>query len=229
MTAITNPAIPLAPARPRLLRPPGVYRPQDDTWMLANALRDSGMPRGARVLDLCTGTGALAVTAARHGAASVIAADISRLALATVWANARLRGLPIRPLRGSAAAATRTGPFDVVLANPPYVPCPVPASGAARAWDAGPDGRVVLDEICALAASLVAPGGYLLMVHSAVAGPEKSLAQLREAGTTPAVVAARSLPFGPVMRARAGFLEAVGLIAAGQRHEELVVIRADRP
>ncbi|MFJ8915803.1 HemK2/MTQ2 family protein methyltransferase [Amycolatopsis sp. NPDC102389] len=230
MTAISQAAtIPLAPARPWLLRPPGVYRPQHDTWLLANTLSTSGMPRGARVLDLCTGTGALALTAAAHGAGSVTAVDISRRALAAVWVNSRLRRLPVRPLRGGLAEAARGGPFDVVLANPPYVPSPVPAAGAARAWDAGPDGRIVLDRICARASSVVAPGGYLMMVHSAVAGPDKSLEQLREAGMTPSVVATRSIPFGPVMRARAAFLEAAGLIVAGQRHEELVVIRADRP
>ncbi|WET82382.1 methyltransferase [Amycolatopsis sp. QT-25] len=229
MTAISSAAIPPVRTRPWLLRPPGVYRPQDDTWLLANALSASGMPTGASVLDLCTGTGALALTAAAHGAGSVTAVDISRRALAAVWVNSRLRRLPVRPLRGGLAEAANGGPFDVVLTNPPYVPSPVPAVGPARAWDAGPDGRIVLDQVCAQAPSLVAPGGYLLMVHSAVAGPDKSLEQLRAAGLTPAVVATRAIPFGPVMRQRAAFLEAAGLIVAEQRHEELVVIRADRP
>ncbi|OKA07506.1 methyltransferase [Amycolatopsis regifaucium] len=229
MTAITSSARPLAPARPWLLRPPGVYRPQDDTWFLATALRASGMAPGAKVLDLCTGTGALALTAAAGGAGAVTAVDISRRALAAVWANARLRRLPVRPVRGSLAEAARRGPYDVVLANPPYVPCPIPASGAARAWDAGPDGRVVLSPVCSEAPSLVAPGGYLLLVHSTVAGVDQSLDELRAAGMTAAVVASRFIPFGPVMRKRAEFLEAAGLITAGQRLEELVVIRADRP
>ncbi|KFZ78955.1 methyltransferase [Amycolatopsis sp. MJM2582] len=230
MTAISQAAtIPLAPARPWLLRPPGVYRPQHDTWLLASALSASGMPREAKVLDLCTGTGALALTAAAHGARSVTAVDISRRALAAVWVNARLRRLPVRPLRGGLAEAASGGPFDVVLANPPYVPSPIPATGAARAWDAGPDGRIVLDQVCAQAAELVAPGGYLMMVHSAVSGPDTSSTQLRAAGLTPSVVATRSIPFGPVMRARAAFLEAAGLIEAEQSHEDLVVIRADRP
>ncbi|WP_037306194.1 HemK2/MTQ2 family protein methyltransferase [Amycolatopsis orientalis] len=229
MTAITSSARPLTPARPWLLRPPGVYRPQDDTWLLASALRASGMPDGARVLDLCTGTGALALTAAAGGAGAVTAVDISRRALAAVWANARLRRLLVRPVRGGLAEAARGGPFDVVLANPPYVPCPVPATGAARAWDAGPDGRIVLSPVCSEAPSLVAPGGYLLLVQSAVSGVGESLDQLRAAGMTAAVVASRFIPFGPVMRERAEFLAAAGLITAGQRHEELVVIRADRP
>lgn len=229
MTAITNSARELAPARPWLLRPPGVYRPQDDTWLLTTALRAAGIPAGARVLDLCTGTGALAVAAAREGAGAVTAVDVSRRALAAVWANSRLRGLPIRPVRGGLAEAARSGPFDVVLANPPYVPSPKAATGgASRAWDAGPDGRVVLGPVCSEAASLVVPGGFLLLVQSVLSDVDTSLAQLRTAGFTAAVVAARSIPFGPVLRARAAFLESAGLIAAGQRYEELVVIRGDR-
>jgi release factor glutamine methyltransferase len=228
MTAITSTAREFTPARPWLFRPPGVYRPQDDTWLLTTALRASGIPVGARVLDLCTGTGALAVAAAREGAGSVTAVDVSRRALAAVWANSRLRRLPVRLVRGGLAEATRGGPFDVVLANPPYVPSPMTATGAARAWDAGPDGRIVLGPVCSGAASLVASGGFLLLVQSVVSDVDKSLAQLRTAGFTAAVVAARSVPFGPVMRARAAFLESAGLITAEQRCEELVVIRADR-
>jgi release factor glutamine methyltransferase len=37
------------------------------------------------------------------------------------------------------------------------------------------------------------------------------------------------IPFGPVLHSRAGFLTRQGLIRPGQRHEDLVVIRADRP
>lgn len=229
MTAITSTGKEFAPVRPWLLRPPGVYRPQDDTWLLTTALRASGIPAGARVLDLCTGTGALALAAAREGAGSVTAVDVSRRALAAVWANSRLRRLPIRLMRGGLAEAARGGPFDVVLVNPPYVPSPAAATGgAARAWDAGPDGRIVLGPVCAGAGSLVMSGGFLLLVQSVLSDVDKSLAQLRTAGFAAAVVTSRSVPFGPVMRARAAFLETAGLIAAEQRYEELVVIRADR-
>jgi release factor glutamine methyltransferase len=121
--------------------------------------------------------------------------------------------------------------FDLVLANPPYVPGPgvVAAQGRARAWDAGPDGRAVLDRLCALAPLLLAPGGLLLMVHSALCDAELTLHQLRGGGLKASVVARREEPFGPVMRGRAQWLVERGLIAPGQRHEELVVIRADRP
>ncbi len=56
-----------------VLRPPGVYPPQHDTWLLAEVLRRDRAATGRRVLDLCTGTGALAVVAARAGAASITA------------------------------------------------------------------------------------------------------------------------------------------------------------
>lgn len=52
-----------------LLRPPGVYRAQTDTWLLAQVMRDGGYAAGRRVLDLCTGTGALALAADRAGRA----------------------------------------------------------------------------------------------------------------------------------------------------------------
>ncbi len=229
MIAITGSGREFAPARPWLLRPPGVYRPQDDTWLLTRVLQATGMPSGARVLDLCTGTGALAVAAAREGAGSVTAVDVSRRALTAVWLNSRLRRLPIRLVRGGLAEAARGGPFDVVLANPPYVPSPAAATGGpARAWDAGPDGRIVLEPLCSEAASLLAPQGFLLLVQSVVSDVDRSLTQLRTAGFAAAVVASRSVPFGPVMRKRAAFLESAGLIRAEQRFEELVVIRADR-
>jgi release factor glutamine methyltransferase len=56
-----------------LLRIPGVYAPQDDTWLLADALAEHPPYARTRVLDICTGTGALALRAAELGAGSVTA------------------------------------------------------------------------------------------------------------------------------------------------------------
>jgi release factor glutamine methyltransferase len=225
------PAFPARAQRPFqgwLLRPPGVYRPQADTCLLAGAVRDAGIPSGARVLDLCTGTGALAVTAASEGAGSVTAVDVSRRALLATWINATARRLPVRVCRGGLPAGAAGGPYDVVIANPPYVPSPTPAVRSSRAWDAGADGRTFLDPLCERAPVLLAPGGFLLHVHSAVSDVDKSLTRLRAGGLAASVVARARVPFGPVMRERIGFLEAAGMIERGQRLEDLVVIRADR-
>ncbi|MFI9007757.1 HemK2/MTQ2 family protein methyltransferase [Actinosynnema sp. NPDC053489] len=211
-----------------LLRPPGVYRPQEDTWLMAEALEEAGMPRGGRVLDVCTGTGALAIASAMAGAGEITAVDLSRRALAATWANSRLRGLRVRVLRGDFGNLVGQGEFDVVTANPPYVPSAgVPDRGAARAWDAGLDGRRVLDRLCAVLPLLLADRGMGLIVHSALSDPDVTLRQLRGGGLKASVVARRTVPFGPVMRDRAEWLARRGLIDRGQEQEELVVIRAD--
>jgi release factor glutamine methyltransferase len=143
-----------------------------------------------------------------------------------------VRGHRVRVAVGDALdLALDQGPFDVVLANPPYVPAAhahPPRRGPARAWDAGHDGRALLDRICAVAPSLLAPEGMLLLVHSALCDVAKTERQLRGGGLKTSVVARREEPFGPVMRGRRAMLEQRGLIERGQDFEELVVIRADR-
>ncbi|HEX2312488.1 MAG TPA: methyltransferase, partial [Thermomonospora sp.] len=106
-----------------ILRPPGVYPPQGDTVLLADALREAGVPPGARVLDVCTGTGVVALAAALGGARSVTATDISARAVLAARLNARLRGHSVRVLRGDLVGPVAGEEFDVITANPPYVPC----------------------------------------------------------------------------------------------------------
>ncbi len=215
-----------------LLRPPGVYPPQRDTWLLAEVLRSEIAVAGKHVLDICTGSGALAVVAAGQGAASVTAVDVSRRAQTTAWVNARVRGLRVIACRGDLVAPVSDRRFDVIVSNPPYVPAEddhLPTRGQARAWDGGIDGRALLDRVCAEAPKVLAPGGTLLVVHSTLCGVEETLQQLGGEGLETSVAARATLPFGPVMHRRAQLLEARGLIAVGQRTEELAVVRAVKP
>ncbi|NQE72015.1 HemK2/MTQ2 family protein methyltransferase [Nocardia gamkensis] len=218
------------PPNVMLIRPPGVYSPQLDTWLLVRALAEAGVPRGGHAVDVCTGTGALAVAAAYTGAARVTAVDVSRSAVVSAWLNCRLRGIDAEVLRGDFAAVLGGRSFDLVLANPPYVPAPegTDSRGVARAWDAGAGGRAILDQLCAALPTLLKPRGVALIVHSALSDPDSTLAQLRERELKAAIVARATVPFGPVLRRRAQWLESAGLIGPGQRMEDLVVIRADR-
>ena len=208
----------------------GVYAPQDDSWLLRGELVASGLAEGRRVLDICTGSGILAIEAARRGAREVLALDISPAAVACAARNARLAGVDVDVRRGGLDDARAAGQYDLVLANPPYVPsdAPLRGTGPDRAWEAGADGRVVLDQLCALAPDLVAPGGAMLIVHSEFSVPARTTRMLSDAGLLAAAVATRVIGFGPVMTAHADRLEAAGLLEAGRRTEELVVIRADR-
>src|ERR671933_274838 len=115
------------------MTPPGGFAPIRHSWLPAPARREAVVP-GARVLDVCTGSGVVAVSAALAGG-HVTAVDVSRRAVACAWLNARLNGTRLRALRGDLLAPVAGERFDVIAANPPYVPAEdeaPPPTGAAR-------------------------------------------------------------------------------------------------
>src|SRR5205823_12375969 len=151
----------------------------------------------------------------------VAAVGLSRRAVVSARLNARVRGLPVRVLRGGLPAAVAAGPYDLVVANPPYVPSPEAPSRATRGFDAGADGRSVLDTLCQRVTDLVNPGGSLLFVQSVMSGVDTSLEMLTAQGCQASVVRRVRVPFGPVLGGRLDFLAAAGLIEPGQQEEEL--------
>lgn len=214
-----------------------VYPPQEDSLLLIEAMAQAGITEGARVADLCTGSGVVAIAAAAAGAASVTAFDICPKAVQRSRQNALAAGVDVAVHRGSWARAVEFAPFDVVLANPPYVPeAPsddtrlIPAAaGPSQAWNAGSEGRLVLDPMCAAAPLLLDEGGAMLIVQSECSNVKHTLNGLRAQGMRAEVVAQQMIPFGPVMTARAPWLMRAGLLPRGSRHERIVVIRADAP
>ncbi|ASU61386.1 MULTISPECIES: HemK2/MTQ2 family protein methyltransferase [Nocardiopsis] len=213
------------------MRPPGVYPAQEDTSLLRTVLRQRGRVAGRSVLDVGSGTGALGIEAFRAGAASLTSIDLSRRSVLASWLNSRLHGVPATVRRGDLFAPVAPHRFDLVLANPPYMPAPgrrPPRHRMARCWDAGPDGRILLDRICAGAPSVLSEDGALLLVQSELADEQATLDRLEKAGLVPEVLARARIPFGPVLRARAAALRARGLLGPDQMEEELVVIEACR-
>lgn len=212
-----------------LLRAPGVYRAQDDTSLLIDEMNRDDLARGRAVLDIGTGTGALAVAAALAGASEVTGVDLSLRSVLTARLNARLHRTHVAVHRGDLFAPVAGRQFDLVLTNPPYVPSRggvLPRHRVGRSWDGGPDGRILLDRICAAAAAHLAPGGVLLLVQSELSGEEATLERLAAAGLEATVRVRARIPLGPVLRGRLPMLRREGLMAPGQEHEELVVIRA---
>lgn len=210
-----------------LFRPPGVYRAQNDSAVLAEAIQRGGYAQGRHVLDVGTGSGALALASARAGAASVTAVDLSLRSVLATWVNCRVRGARVSVRRGDLFAPVSGRRFDLIVANPPYVPAEtdvLPRHTSARCWDGGVDGRLVVDRICAGARDRLTPGGVLLMVHSAVCDAGATVDRLTDAGMTASVLMRASIPYGPVMRERAAMLERRGLTAPGEDVEELVVV-----
>ena len=216
----------------RIVVPPGVFRPRSDTWLLAQVLCREAEPAGSSVLDVCCGSGALAVAAARAGAAEVTAVDVSRRAVLAARLNARLNGVRVRVRRGDLFAPVREGGFDTIVSNPPYVPAAadeLPRRGPSRAWDAGRDGRALIDRIIDEAPAVLRPRGLLLLVQSSVTGVTATVERLVGAGLGDVkVVERRRGPLGPLLSGRAAELERRGLLRSGEREEEIVAIRARR-
>ncbi len=197
--------------------------------MLAAIAADRVGP-GTRVLDPFTGSGIAAVAAARAGARAVSAVDVSRRAVACAWLNARLNGVRVRALRGDMFSPLRGERFDLIVANPPYLPGADDAEprGAARAWEGGRDGRALLDRLCDEAGEHLTPEGELVLVQSSVCGLDATLERLERGGLQGEVIARSRGPLGPLLAARAERLERRGVLGPGQREEEVQVIRAAR-
>lgn len=159
----------------RLVLTPDVLVPRPDTetlvdWALA-LLRDGGAA-APRVLDLGTGSGAVALAVANHHCASqVTATDLSPAALAVARANAQRLGLAPTWLQGRWwQAVPADARFDLVLSNPPYIAAGDPHLPALRhepllALSPGGDGLDALREIVAGAPAHLVPGGWLLLEH----------------------------------------------------------------
>jgi release factor glutamine methyltransferase len=209
------------PPRVHIITPlPGVFHPRSDTWLLADVVRQQDALRGADVLELGTGSGAIAVSAAKGGARRVTVVDVSRRALATAWLNARINGVRLTPRRGDLFAPVDGERFDIVVSNPPYLPSrDIPTRGAARAWEGGgPDGRSILERICSAVPRHLNPGGTVLLVHSSVNDVSRTLDALEHAGLCASIIAREHGSVGPLLAERMPDLE----------EEEIYVVRGRR-
>jgi release factor glutamine methyltransferase len=118
--------------------------------------------------------------------------------------NAFLHHRLITVRRSDLFSAVGEHRYDLVLCNPPYVPSPrtkVPTRGASRAWDAGPDGRAVVDRVCDNAPVVLRRGGVLLMVHSMLCDPDATVRRLSRGGLEASVSArAHTAGAGPALQ-----------------------------
>ncbi len=153
---------------------PGVFVPRPETELLVDAvlpqLRDLARPV---VVDLCAGSGALAVALADEVPnARVVAVERDPGALPWLRRNAELAGVEVvaADVRDLAALAPLAGRADAVVANPPYVPAATPVSpevlaDPAEAVFAGADGLGLIPEVVVAAARVLRPGGLLALEH----------------------------------------------------------------
>lgn len=96
-----------------------VLAPRSDTEVLVERVLQDINPQD-KVLDLCTGSGAIALAIAKYGNANVSAVDISRRALQVAKRNAQSLGLNVDILRSDMFSKV-SGKYDIITCNPPYI------------------------------------------------------------------------------------------------------------
>ena len=162
---------------------PGVFVPRPETELVAEAAIEAARAAGAHpvVVDLCSGSGAIALALAQEvPAAAVVAVELGDQPVRAIGRNADRLGLPVRVVQADATARTTLceldARVDVLVANPPYIPPDaVPQDPEVREHDpdlalygGGADGLDVPRGVVATAARLLRSGGVLVIEHAEV-------------------------------------------------------------
>jgi release factor glutamine methyltransferase len=159
-----------------------VYRPSDDTFLLAKAVQ-AEVRRGDRFLEVGCGAGFVSLVAAAAGA-TVTCTDANPHAVTLARHNAKQNGLRLDAVEADLLAGV-PGPFDVVAFNPPYLPTapddyvPGPLN---LAFDGGPDGNAVVLRFARQLGALKPPPRRVLVVHSSLSDPSPLVAAMRALG-----------------------------------------------
>jgi release factor glutamine methyltransferase len=165
---------------------PGAFVPRPETELLVEMVVDAVMASGQpspRVIDLGTGSGAIALAVATEAPHARVWA-VEKSAEALVWSqrNNETFGNLVTLLEGDLGDAVSlvgdvAGTFDVVVSNPPYIPDEaVPRDAEVRLYDpalalySGPDGLDAVRVLALVARDLVVPGGLLAIEHGELQG-----------------------------------------------------------
>jgi len=162
---------------------PGVFVPRPETELVAGLAIETARAAATSpvVVDLCTGSGAIALAVKDEvPAADVYAVELGEDAHAWAAQNRSATGLDITLVHGDATTAfpELEGQVDVVVSNPPYIPVGmVPVDPEVRDHDpdlalygGSADGLSIPLAVAARAAALLKPGGVLVMEHADTQG-----------------------------------------------------------
>jgi release factor glutamine methyltransferase len=157
-----------------LLVGPGVFIPRPETEAILEWATAQRLPDVPVIVDLCTGSGALAIALAQHWPrARVLGVDDCDAALDYARRNATGTNveLMLADVTDPRLLTDLEGQVDLVVANPPYVPDGSPVGPEVSQYDpphavfGGPDGMTVIDGIVRLAGRWLRPGGYFAVEH----------------------------------------------------------------
>jgi len=141
----------------------GVYPPSEDSYLLLQYL-DIGKEK---MLEIGTGTGIIALHAAKKGA-DVTAVDKNGKAVSNALRNAKANGINMT-VKQSDLFSNVDGRFDVIVFNPPYLP----SEETEEAWEGGREGIEIAERFLSEAPEHLNPGGRIYMVLSTLGNVKK--------------------------------------------------------
>ncbi|MGC8940587.1 MAG: HemK2/MTQ2 family protein methyltransferase [Candidatus Nanoarchaeia archaeon] len=170
-----------------------VYQPAEDSFLIQKHIPNC--LKGMDVLDMGTGSGILAITAAKAGA-NVVAADCSEDVLKVAAQNAKLENVKIEFVK-SDIFSNISKKFDLIICNPPYLPEDEidERIGPSKMYSGGKTGREFIQRFVENAPKFLKPKGKILIVFSTLTGEKKVLEIFKKNKFEPKILARQKLPW----------------------------------
>lgn len=178
---------------------PEVYEPAEDTFLLADNLK---VERMSRVLEIGTGTGLIAITAAKR-ARMVIATDINLKALNCALNNIITnKAFNVELREGDLFEPVKDESFDLIIFNTPYLASSKDDEIKGEldaAWNGGVDGRMIIDRFLEDVKDYLNPDGRVQMLQSTLSNVDKTLEILKNHGFIVSITAEKKFFFEKIV------------------------------
>jgi len=170
-----------------------VYEPREDSYLLQECIPQN--LKGKKILDMGTGSGILAITAAKNGG-DVTAVDISPEALKAAEKNAKRQNVKIKFIL-SDLFENIAEKYDLIIFNPPYVPENEfdEKVGTSRIYSGGKSGREVLERFIKDVKRFLSENGEILIVISSLTGEKETFELFRKASFEARIVVREKVPW----------------------------------
>ncbi len=175
--------------------PESVYYPHDDSILLAEVLEKEQL-NGKKALDLCCGSGLLAIVMAKAGA-TVTAADINKAAIEATRANAEKNSASIKAVVSDLFSSISER-FDVIACNPPYLPEGGDAGYLEKVKQqltSGETGRELIEKLVPKAKQYLNKNGKLFLLVSSLTGEKEVLVLLDACNFSCRIAARKKVPW----------------------------------
>ncbi len=197
-----------------------VYEPAEDTFLTADYLAQN-VKETDTVLDMGTGCGILAITAAKK-ATKVIATDLNPHAVECTRFNAEANNVSNKVdvrLGDLFDSIQETERFDLIVFNAPYLPSELheEETWLGRAWAGGKNGRQLIDKFVNEAPLYLRQDGRILLTQSTLTNIDGTILKFSEEGFQASVVAEKKFPFETI-----AVIYAKAFISRKQKRQDLV-------